>query len=212
MKRLISLCFAAMLLAVPAAASAQTAQEVMAKFSHEPTIEATMDAAVAYAGLDSDRLEGLYTRAGAAKALPKSLYYELTYRDQDRNRPQGAYTYENNDSTAWKSYKRTDYKESTDYIQHKVRAQWDLSGVIYNSDQLRVVSTMNSAVKTRDTLLKAVTKAYFARRKLQVDATLNPPEDVSKRLDVELKIQELTATLDSLTGGWFSQQLRNQRH
>ena len=37
---------------------------------------------------------------------------------------------------------------------------------------------MNTAVKTRDTLLKSVTKAYFARRKLQVDATLNPPDDV----------------------------------
>ena len=208
MKRLISLCFAAMLLAIPAMASAQTPQEVMAKFSHEPTVEATMDAAVEYAGLGSDRLNGLYRRAGGAKALPKKLYYQMTYRDQDRDQPQEVYTYADNNASTWTQYKLTDYEQDTDYIQHRVHAEWDLSGLIYNSDQLRVVSTMNSAIKTRDQLLKAVTKAYFARRKLQVDATLNPPDDVAKKLDQELKIQELTATLDALTGGWFSEQLK----
>ena len=212
MKRIISLCFAAMLLAVPAMAFAQTPQEVMAKFSHEPTIEATMDAAIAYAGLGSDRLEGLYMRAGGSNALPKTVYYELTYRDQDRDQPQSVYTYENNDSTTWKQYKLTEYEQDTDYFQHRVRAQWDLSRIIFNPDQLRVVSAMNSAVKTRDTLLKSVTKAYYARRKLQVEATLNPPSNVSQKLDQDLKIQELTATLDALTGGWFSEQLKNQRH
>ena len=106
----------------------------------------------------------------------------------------------------------TEYEQDTDYIQHKVRAQWDLSRLVFNPDQIRVVSAMNTAVKTRDTLLKAVTKAYFARRKLQVESTLNPPTDVAKKLDTDLKIQEQTATLDALTGGWFSEQLKNQRH
>ncbi len=212
MKRIISLCFAAMLLTVPALASAQTPQEVMAKFSHEPTVEATMDAAVEFSGLGADRLNGLYRRAGGAKALPKKLFYEMTYKDEDRDRPQGVYTYADNVATSWTQYKLTDYKQNTDTLQHKIHAEWDLSGIVFNSDQIRVVSTMNSAVKTRDSLLKAVTKAYFARRKLQIDATLNPPSDVAKKLDQDLKIQELTATLDALTGGWFSEQLKNQRH
>ena len=212
MKRLISLCFAAMMLTIPAMAAAQTPQEVMAKFSHEPTIEATMDAAIDYAGLSSDRLEGLYMRAGGANALPRSVYYEMTMRNQDRDQPQGVYTYEDNQTNTWKQYKMTEYEQDTDYIQHKVRAQWDLSRLVFNPDQIRVVSAMNTAVKTRDTLLKAVTKAYFARRKLQVESTLNPPTDVAKKLDTDLKIQEQTATLDALTGGWFSEQLKNQRH
>ena len=209
MKRIISLCFAAMLLAIPAVASAQTPQEIMARFNNEPTVEATMEAAVDYAGLSSDRLEGLYMRAGASRALPKKIYYELTYRDQNRDRPQEVISYKDNDSDKFDSFKTTDYKEDTDYIQHKAHAEWELSGLIFNADQLRTVSTMNTSIKTRDMLLKAVTKAYFARRKLQIDAILNPPTEVAKKLDQELKIQELTATLDALTGGWFSEHIQS---
>ena len=208
MKRFFGLILAAAVSLVPVVASAQTPQEVMAKFNNEPTIEATLDAAINHAGLSSDRLEGLYTRAAAAKALPKSVYYELTYRDQDRDRPQDVYTYKDPTSDKWSEYKQTDYNEGTDYIQHKVRAQWDLSGLVFNSDQLRVVSLMNSSVKTRDSILKVVTKTYFARRKAQIDMILNPPSDVAERLDAELRIQEMTATLDALTGGWFSRNIQ----
>lgn len=208
MKRFFGLFLAAFVCLVPVTVFAQSAQEIMAKFDYEPTIEDTMNAAVNYAGLDTDRLEGLYTRAGAAKALPKVLSYELTYRDQDRDRPQAVYTYADNNDKAWSSYKVTDYVENTDYMQHKFKAQWDLTGVVYNSDQLRVVSLMNSSAKTRDSILKVVTKTYFARRKAQIDMLMNPPTEVSARLDAELKIQEMTATLDSLTGGWFSKNIR----
>ena len=208
MKRFFGLFVAAFVCLAPVAASAQTPQEIMAKFDHEPSIEQTLDAAIAYAGLDSDRLESLYTRAGAAKALPKVLSYEMTYRDQDRDRPQDVFTFKDPKSEDWTERKLTDYQEDTDYIQHKVKAQWDLSGVVYNSDQLRVVSLMNSSVKNRDAILKAVTKTYYARRKAQIDMLLNPPSDISEKLEGDLRIQEMTATLDAMTGGWFSHNIR----
>ena len=209
MKRFFGLFVAAFVCLAPVAASAQTPQEIMAKFRHEPSIEDTQNAAVEYAGLHSDRLESLYIRAGAAKALPKVLSYELTYRDQNRNRPQDVYTYKDPDQEAWSDWKNTEYKEDTDYIQHKARAQWDLSGIVFNSDQLRVVSLMNSSVKNRDTILKAVTKTYYARRKAQIDLLLNPPTDISDILESELGIQEMTALLDAMTGGWFSANIQH---
>lgn len=215
MKRIISLCLAAAFVAAPISfASAQSAQEIMNKFSHEPTIEATMDAAVAYAGLGNDRLESLYVRAGAANALPKSVYYEFTERDRDTDRPQKQLTYnaENDENQDYTARKDTIYREDQDYQQHKVRATWDLSKLVYNSEQKGIVSLMASASTRRDKLLKDVTKAYYARRKAQIDATLNPPTDIAQKLDSDLKIQELTATLDAMTGGWFSEQLRNNRH
>lgn len=214
MKRFLSLCLAAAFLAAPISiASAQSAQEIMNKFSHEPSIEATMEAAVEYAGLSMDRLEGLYKRAGGAYALPSNIYYDFTERDRTTDRPQHVYTYGGeNEPRAYSSDKYTKYEEEQDYQQHKVHAQWNLSKLVYNSEQKNVVSLMASASSRRDKLLKDVTKVYFARRKLQIDATLNPPADIAAKLDSDLKIQEMTANLDAMTGGWFSEQLRNNRH
>ena len=208
MKHFISVLFAALMIAVPMTAMAQDSVEsIMAQFKHEPTIEATQNAAVEYAGLSPERLEGMYSRSGGSRALPKILSYELTYRDQDRNQPQKQTTYSNNNKNDWTSLKQTDYKQDTDYLQHKVKAQWDLSGLVYNSEQLRVVSQMSNAAKARDTLLKNVTKTYYQRRKAQIDMLTNPPKDVTAMLNAELKIQELTATLDAMTGGWFSKNI-----
>ena len=214
MKRIISICFAAAMIAAPISfASAQSAQEIMNKFSHEPTVEATMDAAVEYAGLSADRMNSLYNRAGAANALPKEVYYEFTERDRDTDRPQSVYTYEGSaDDNDYKSRKVTKYREDQDYQQHKVRAKWDLSKLIYNNEQKSVVSLMSSVSARRDKLLKDVTKLYYARRKAQIDAALNPPSDIAEKLESDLKIQEMTANLDAMTGGWFSEQLRNNRH
>ena len=215
MKGLYSILVAGFVALAPITAMAQNdVQSIMANFKNEPTIEATQEAAMVYAGLDSDRLEGLYSRAGASRALPKKVYYEMTYRDQDRKQPQTVTTYEGgaqgNTSDSWKSKKVTAYKQDTDYMQHKVHAEWELSGLIFNSDQLRVVSQMNSVAKTRDALLKNVTKTYYQRRKAQIDMITNPPADVTARLNAELKIQELTASLDAMTGGWFSSQIKKR--
>lgn len=209
MKRFFSLCLAAALFAVPVSyASAQSAQEIMNQFNHEPSVEATMDAAVEYAGLSKDRLEGLYKRAGGANALPMKLSYEFQTRDRDTDKPQHVYTYGAEGSETYDSDKFTKTHEDQVYTQHKVQAQWNLSKLVYNSEQKGVASLMTSASIRRDKLLKDVTKVYFARRKLQIDGVMNPPTDIASKLDSDLKIQELTANLDAMTGGWFSAQIR----
>jgi hypothetical protein len=208
MKRLIQYFLMAAILTAPVYAVAQEEQEIMARFAHEPTIEETQAAAVEYVGLTADRLEGLYSRAGGSNGLPKLLEYQLEYEDKDHDRPQKVYTYDDPASEAYTSLKDTDYKYHQNTLKHRVRAQWDLSRVVYNPDQLRVVSQMNSATKTRDSLLKAVTKTYFARRKLQIDLMLNPPSDIAEKLEMDLRLQEMTAQLDAQTGGWFSKNIK----
>ena len=65
-----------------------------------------------------------------------------------------------------------------------------------------------NASRQRDSLVSEVTKIYFSRRRAQVDLLL--AEDISpkERVKQELRIAELTAYLDGLTGGWFSKQIR----
>ena len=209
MKRILtSLILGASLLACPILASAQdNAQEILARYKSEPTVEATMQAALEYAGITTDRLDGLYTRAQASRALPKKVYYEYTGRFRDTNRPQRKTTVDGNDVV--KSDVVSTYKEDQDYDQHKVRAEWELSGLVYSSDVLNVYKTMSSTAKDRDRILKDVTKIYYARRKQQIAMDMDTSADVVTRLDQELKLQELTAQLDAYTGGWFSKQLKH---
>ena len=55
-----------------------------------------------------------------------------------------------------------------------------------------------------------MTQTYFERRRAQVDLLLAPPTDAAARTVAELKIAELTAELDGVTGGAFSSMVRER--
>lgn len=206
-KLLASLGLGLVVLSAPVCACAQdSAKDILQHYKSEPTVEATMQAALDYAGINPDRLESLYKRAQASRALPKKVYYEFTTRMRDTDRPQTKVSYDSASKPT--STAVTDYVEDQDYDQHKVRAEWELSGLVYNSDTLNVYKQMGSVSKDRDRLLRDVTKIYFARRKQQVAIEMDSSADVMTRLQQELQLQELTAQLDALTGGWFSKQLK----
>ena len=58
-----------------------------------------------------------------------------------------------------------------------------------------------------DKVLDEVTRVYFDRRRLQVDQLLSPSSSLRDQIKHELRLQELTASIDALTGGAFSAQL-----
>ncbi len=62
-------------------------------------------------------------------------------------------------------------------------------------------------VQLRDDVLNEVTRLYFDRRNLQIDMLLYPPEDIRDRIEKELRLQELTAEIDALTGFYLSRRL-----
>ena len=59
-------------------------------------------------------------------------------------------------------------------------------------------------VELRDDILDEVTKLYFERIRVKMEINNLTIEDNRKRSEKELKLQELTASLDALTGGYFS--------
>jgi hypothetical protein len=67
-------------------------------------------------------------------------------------------------------------------------------------------------VELRDDILNAVTRAFFERRRVQMELLMNPPADPKREVEQELKLQELTARLDGLTGGWFSERVDGNTH
>jgi len=43
-----------------------------------------------------------------------------------------------------------------------------------------------------------------------MELKVSPPADEKKRIEQRLKLEELTANLDALTGGWFSREIRRR--
>jgi len=84
---------------------------------------------------------------------------------------------------------------------------WDLSDLIWNSYQTSIDSREKLMVELRDDILSEVTRLYFERRRTQAEFILKPPTDPLDRTNQLLRIDELTANLDALTGGFFVKQL-----
>ena len=59
-------------------------------------------------------------------------------------------------------------------------------------------------------ILKESTRLYFMRRRLQVDMLLTPPSDQATFLTKQLRMEELTALIDAMTGGWFAKALAGE--
>ena len=59
-------------------------------------------------------------------------------------------------------------------------------------------------VQLRDDILDQVTKIYFERLRVKMELDNISIEERKKRFEKELRLAELTAYLDALTGGYFS--------
>ena len=61
----------------------------------------------------------------------------------------------------------------------------------------------------RNDILDEVNKLYFERRRVKIELAYLPAQESRKIEDKKLRLEELAASLDALTGGFFSRRLNN---
>lgn len=192
----------------PGVASAQSVDEVMASFAGEPTILEVQEAAAAYAQIDQGVMEGWSTRASLAALLPdvRVQYQRRVEDDLQMDDDQDLEVDELGDLVLTDVARdvRTDDDTQSDI---RIQGDFELNELVWNPDLLRVSKEIRDVVELREDILTTVTTLFFERRRAQVQLQLSPPSDPIERLRRELEIQELTASIDALTGGWFSAQL-----
>ena len=97
------------------------------------------------------------------------------------------------------------YKErvqtNTDNLLWRVRAVWNLDRLIFNSEELDVKS-LNSL---EENLVREVTTLYYSRQRLIANLILSGPEEDEEIFYELLRLDEMTATIDALTGNFFGQ-------
>ncbi len=87
----------------------------------------------------------------------------------------------------------------------KVGLAWDLSDLVWNNAQTSIDVRSKLMVQLRDDILEEVTRLYFERKRSL--AEIRGESDIKK----ELRVEELTAYIDALTGGRFSAALKGDK-
>jgi len=179
----------------------QMVDRVRASMSHEPTPRETVRAALRYFRVTPDVLDDLRSKARARAVMPTVT---------------GSYRWGDADSNQFETQRITDPRDNSLQFARQdnnvnVSATWDFREAVFNGDQVQVYSLIGVQ---RDLMLE-VLRAYFARRQLALTVALLPPDDPIALASLILRVEEFTAVLDMLTGGWFGDELeernRNRR-
>src|SRR6185369_17839690 len=93
--------------------------------------------------------------------------------------------------------------DTVDEVRYEARATWDLGRIVFNPDELSVHAEALRAGDVRREIESAVIRLYFERRRLKVETFSAEPGDMGPGLAREIRIQEIEAELDALTGGAF---------
>ncbi len=96
-----------------------------------------------------------------------------------------------------------DDKSRSQDVGWDVQLSWDLADIVWNSDQTSIDSRSKLLTELRDDILNQATRIFYERRRLQIQKIQQ-----GDSVDVQLRIEELTALLDALTGGEFSRAKR----
>jgi hypothetical protein len=94
------------------------------------------------------------------------------------------------------------------YAYYAVKASWDLGDLILSNERIRLLNEVQDIARLREDVVAQVTKIYFERRQVQVELELKPPKTVEAEVFQRLKLEELTAELDGMTGGRFSERVK----
>ena len=177
-----------------------TAMDLVSRYRHEATIEEVQEKAIEYGEVHPEKIIR-WRRAAQTKAFLPQVSLDI-----NRQRDDNVDVAEEGTTTPDKYIVGPD--EQT--LEFNVSLTWDLSEVIWNEDQTSIDTRSRLMVQLRDDILEEVTRLYFERRRLQLEEELSPSKDLRQQVMKELKMEELTAQIDALTGGWFSRRL-NQK-
>ncbi len=169
-------------------------QELLSNFSHEPTIAQVREVAIRYAEVHPHKIQAWRRQARLRALVPKFSFSGDTNLTDFRHWDSGA-----NPDALQKGERDIDWSAGV---------SWEPADLIWSADQTSIDVRSKLMVELRDDIVDEVTRTYFERRRLQVALLTEPPKDQKTVLDKALRIQELTALIDGLTGGYFSAQMR----
>ncbi len=167
----------------------------------EPTIKDTQRAAVKFYKLEMGRIHDMAGNARLKGLLPElEASVDNMVGDTFTNTRDGLYPIlPNPNENPNPGFFKERTTSSTDQFTWRVRATWALDRLIFNAEALDT----KSLGSLQESLVREITTLFFARRRLLASLILSPPQDEEEYFYEAMRLEELTATLDVLTGGMF---------
>jgi hypothetical protein len=167
-----------------------------AAFAGDPPVAFLRGAATALALAEPDRARSMLGRARWAALLP-----ELRVRlDRRYSRTESL----DLGQSAADPLATPVGVDSINDMRYEWRATWDLGRIVFNPDEVGASTHALRMAEVRRELETVVIRLYFERRRLKAEALATDASDGAPGVRVEIRIQELEAELDALTGGAFS--------
>jgi hypothetical protein len=94
--------------------------------------------------------------------------------------------------------------DTTNDVRYEVRATWDLSRIVFNPDEVAASAQALRMADVRREIESLVIRLFFERRRLKAEALASDSSDRASSFQLGLRIQEIEAELDALTGGAFA--------
>jgi hypothetical protein len=168
-----------------------------ALFTDDPPVSTLRAAATALAQAEPERAQSLVTRARWSALLP-----EIRVRFDRRFARTESLDLGRSATDAFATPVGVD---SINDLRYECRATWDLARLAFNPDELAARTHALRMTDVRRELESAVIRLYFERRRLKAEAAASDSnEEAPVGVRVELRILEVEAELDALTGGGFS--------
>ncbi|MFA4843154.1 MAG: hypothetical protein WC658_04910 [Candidatus Omnitrophota bacterium] len=174
----------------------------------EPKINEVQQEAIKYAEVGQDKISRWRNQAAKRAILPKVTVG--MDRDLDRTTSSNIWGIYSSNGTPGRHYIGPDDISKDDNRNWSVSLTWELGDLIWSDDQTNIDVRSRLMVQLRDDILGEVTKLYFERLRVKMELDNLSIEERKKRFEKELKLQELTASIDALTGGYFSEQIKKQ--
>lgn len=177
-------------------------------YKDEPKISDIQNAAIKYAEVEPEKILRWRRQAAKRAILPKVTISA----DRDRNRTiaSSIWGIYGNGTSPGRYFAGPDDETRYKNNNWSVSLTWELGDLIFSDNQANIDVRSRLMVQLRDDVLDEVTKLYFERIRVKAELNNLSIEDRKKRFDNELKLQELTAQLDGLTGGYFSSRIKEK--
>jgi len=172
-------------------------RKILANFKHEPTVNELLEIAIKYAEVNPEKIQD-WRKSAQRKALLPILKVGIDHGVKD--------TYEIYTSASRSYWTSGPTSQDTNW---DVSLSWDLGDLVWNESQTSIDVRSKLMVQLRDDILDEVRSLYFERRRLQISLITDPPITLEDKLENQLRLEELTAGIDALTGGWFSKHIRS---
>jgi len=168
----------------------------------EPGIREVQLAAVKYAEVEPEKIIKWRRQAARRAWLPK-ITIDMD-RDMDRTTSNSIWGTYSSNGTPGRYFAGPDDITKYNNKNWGVSLTWELADLIWSDDQANIDVRSRLMVELRDDILDTVTKLYFERLRLKMEIDSLSIEKVKKRRENELRLEELAASLDALTGGYFT--------